>query len=78
MIIGVLKAMQRPSFRKTLQNYCFFTNNQCSISEKNWNRPQKVYFFMLLFAAMIEPDNRHNKNGKKYHTKDNTKAVHSD
>ena len=28
------KAMQRPSFQKTLQNYCFFTNNRCSISEK--------------------------------------------
>lgn len=24
--------MQRPSFQKTLQNYCFFTNNRCPIS----------------------------------------------
>ena len=32
---------------------------------------------MLLSATVVEPNHRHNKNGKKYHTKDNTKAVHN-
>ena len=32
---------------------------------------------VLLFTAMIEPNHRHNKDSKKYHTKDNTKAVHN-